>query len=268
VSVLTAVFADALPPLDSWQETARELGHALTFSPKFDPSAHRGGAVRVECDGFDAAFEFYVDDVELEDELQPRVAQYAHNYGFVTHSRTDDRYAAIVAAAALCRATSGLLYDDDFVDTANVETWMTQHLRYHTPKTRPNYDAVSAAVLRVVDDIASSRGFVSDGGKRERWYTRPGTDERVLAEMAFDADESFLSIDFFRGDDGGRNLSDYLFYRYSESPLRRLLRFLTRRPILPKNIEVDEDFADSPSAGILRRNFIEADATIWKETNK
>lgn len=292
MSIHTIVFVPdrpSLPASTAWTRAAKQHGFALTFPDPVDVLRHTG-SVPVECDGIEAAFELYCDRLddyleEVGDDLsqsdRQRVSGFRYAVDFCTHSRIDDRMAAVIAAATLAASTSGLLLDSGgtFVEAAGAIAWAREQLSHLSPANRIDRRAVESSVHAFVDQIVAEHGYVPIAAlppmnrRGDRWHARAGKrfkHELVVASVYFDGDESFLAITFFgtrhapdklrakgvAGKVSGRNLSDYLYIEREETGNRG------KKP-LPKNIPAGELNASIAIGKQLRKEFAQADAAVW-----
>lgn len=200
---------------------------------------------------------------------------------FSVHSRSDDLFAAGVAAAVLAVTVRGLLLDartGHFIPADQALAWSTQ-LERPDPESLRRREATAAVVQRHVGMLLSDLGFspLEEGPdpetrQEERWLVRAGTafpHELVNVSVYSDGDESWLGVTFYgtpfeieklrreglSGNIAGRSLFTYLF-DVLERPFET---------ILPKNIPVTEEFPSTSAARQLRKELEEAHRDVYSE---
>lgn len=278
-----------LPRVAAWVEAAHSHGFQLSFDPGFNPHEHSGG-LPVVCQGVEAAFEYYYDNV----------ADYLHEAGesftwlerlrfrmkfraavaLVTHSRADDRFAAVVAAAALAQTTHGLLLDcasGRFVQAAEAGRWVREVAQVPSPESVARRSRITASVHEYIGSIVAELGYVAldrafktGGSSGSRWFARSGSvfrNELVEASVSSDQEESFLCISFYGTPFSLESLyTDGFSDRAAGWYLFQVLADVLGKPfedILPRNIPVDEQFASSAAGRQLRRELEEADRSVF-----
>jgi hypothetical protein len=292
MSMQLVVFARQSPPdVGEWEAVAAANGLALKFEGPFDTVSHNG-AVRLTCEGVEAAFEYYNDTIrEYLSEvghqfswlrrwrlsLRPRAIQ------FVTHSRTDDWMAASVAASACSALTGGLLLDTTtgrFMSSAAVWDWARERAAKLVPRNVSQRSAISTNVHTFIESVLTERGFARterlrlvtgrDAGAGERWYDRRGRtlpNELVQVETYFDGEDAFATITFFGttndldllraggviGNAAGRELFMFLWGTLQRDP----------SSLLPSNIPIGDGLASTAIGKRLRAEVGEADELIW-----
>ncbi len=279
-----------VPHAAAWQRRAGEAGFRLVLPDSLD-AATQTGSVLVVCEGLEAAFEYYNDDVasyleEVGSEFswfrRRRLRRFSRAVDFVTHSRMDDWLAACVAAATLTMAVSGQLLvcgSGKFLDPAEAQAWAAEQVRNLRPRNAERRPAISAATHAYVERILGSLGFALAPGSGphshaprpfERWYHRHGTTlptEMVHVDTAFDSDEAFLYVTFWASPDSVEQLrTEGLSGNASGIDLFMLFWGRLDRPVeelLPKHLAITEDFAASGEAARLALEIEEADSVVW-----
>ena len=106
---------DAMLSPVQWQDAIQAAGLALQITSDFDVY-HFEGFVNATLEGRKAGFEYYFDAIEadmLDAELKKQINGKTHIVTLVTHSDLDKTRSSCLAAAVLCKAVNGFLWDGD-----------------------------------------------------------------------------------------------------------------------------------------------------------
>jgi hypothetical protein len=98
-----------------WQESINAAGFDVQFTSEFDVYDFEG-FVNATLEGRKAGFEYYFEAIEedmLDAELKTQIAGKTHIVTLVTHSDLDKTRSSCLAAAVLCKAVKGYLWDGD-----------------------------------------------------------------------------------------------------------------------------------------------------------
>lgn len=98
-----------------WQAAIQAAGFDLHISSDFD-AHHFEGFVNATLEGRKAGFEYYFEAIEddmLNVELKAQIAGKTHIVTLVTHADLDKTRSSCLAAAVLCKAVDGFLWDGD-----------------------------------------------------------------------------------------------------------------------------------------------------------
>lgn len=98
-----------------WQVAIQSAGFELAITSDFDVYSFEG-FVNATLEGRKAGFEYYFEAIEedmLDAELKKQIAGKTHIVTLVTHSDLDKTRSSCLAAAVLCKAVNGFLWDGD-----------------------------------------------------------------------------------------------------------------------------------------------------------
>ena len=284
--------AKRLPSSEEWSDAAAALEFRLTVSPAFEPLKQSGGLL-VRCNEVDAGFEYYCDEVDtyLEEVGEDfswlrrlRLRRYRYAVSLVTHSREDDYFAAVVAAAALCHRSGGLLLDcttGRFIASDACREWVRATAKAPSHAAIANRKAAGETVHLWIRSLLAELGYEElsrPPSPRSRpgdhWFARVGTTfpgELVEASIYADGEESFLGITFFATKVTLAKLKPASFMENAAGfYLFQALEHAGRsgEEVLPQNIPIDESFPTTATAEQLRRELREADAVAFQSLKK
>lgn len=280
--------ARSLPSFGEISAAAREAGFALEFSAVIDERSH-AGAIPVICQSTVASFEYFCEPIasylaEAGDDFgffrKLYLRRFALAVDFVTHSRRDDRNAAVVAAASCARSCGGLLLDcqsGDFVSSSSVLNWARESAIFPDSSEIQRRKVAADAVGGYFDQLLPQLGYRRlesppdpDADEGTFWYARSGktlASELIAATVRADHQESFLTVTFFGSTSplsevrlGGPsgNLAGLYLDIVGHYLLKRDLR-----ATLPRNISVPSDFLTSAVAHQLEEELRAADTVAF-----
>jgi len=292
MSVSTVVFVPngGLPSVQAWVDAAALANFELVFDEPLDIRRHVGG-LPVVCSGLPAAFEFctatikgYLAEVGAEFSWleRLRLRRYAWAADFITHSRLDDRYAAIVVAASLAHASRGLLLDCEsgkFVRHSNALSWARQEVRMPEERDLVRRDRIAKAVHDFVREVLLDLGYSAlahapdrRSSPEARWFARSGSvfrNELVEVSVESDAGDSHLCVSFIgtpflleklRNEGLNGNAAGWYLYQYYPHEA-----FKSPEPPLPQSIPVDEGFSESTAGKRLERELRDVNTSIFQK---
>lgn len=280
--------ARSLPNCEQISTAAREAGFALEFSVAIDERNH-AGAIPVTCQGTTASFEYFCNPIasylaEVGDELgffrKLYLRRFAFAVDFISHSRRDDRNAAVVAAASCARSCGGLLLDcqsGEFVSSSSAFSWARESTFFPDRSELERRECAATAVSGYFDQLLPQLGYRRlesppdpDADEGTFWYARIGktlASELIEATVNADHQESFLTVTFFGSTSpisqvrlGGPsgNLTGHYLDIVGHYLLRRDLR-----ATLPRNIPIAGDFVTSAIAQQLEAEIRAADSVVF-----
>ena len=100
---------------EQWQAAIQDAGFDMQITSDFDVYGFEG-FVNATLEGRKAGFEYYFETIEddmLDAELKTQIAGKTHIVTLVTHSDLDKTRSSCLAAAVLCKAVGGFLWDGD-----------------------------------------------------------------------------------------------------------------------------------------------------------
>lgn len=290
MSLSIVVFVPSVKAIQSpeaWRRVAAPAGFDLTFPESFCPITHKG-ALPVACNGVEASLEYCCDSTqdylsEMAEDYswfdRVRIRRFKFAVEFVTHARVDDRFVAVVTAAALATACAGFLVEsqsDEHVAGKRALAWAQRSAKPPDPEALSRRRRTALAVQSHMTSLLADLGYVGvlpleAGRPGSAWFARPGRltrDEIVEAQVVSDGDRSFLLITYFlalhplekiRSEGIGGNAAGVDHFYVLTDDLNR-----SAESVLPRVIPVDEGFPSSREAERLRQELHDADGLAFE----
>lgn len=132
VTMLVYLNRTLMPTREAWAQAIHRAGFPMDLDSDFDPFQDTGFRP-CKYEGEEAGFEFYVEDVDMDDsdeelpeEYWATIAERDTVVQFVTHSKFRDLMTSIIASGVLASIADGVLVDaesGDVVPSQDALTW-------------------------------------------------------------------------------------------------------------------------------------------------